>query len=76
MLSNEEIRSRVESAFFPYRCVAEIWDYDKQLRFRVFSSEETPLVTMKELVLSSVREPSALESILASVRSRIEDRGK
>lgn len=76
MLSNEEIRSRVESAFSPYRCVAEIWNYDKQLRFRVFNSEETPLVTMEELVLSSVREPSALESKLASVRSRIEDRGK
>jgi len=40
MLSNEEICSRVEMAFSPYRCVAEIWDYGQKLRFRVFGSTD------------------------------------
>lgn len=76
MLSNEEICSRVEAAFSPYRCVAEVWDYDNKLRFRVFNSADVPLATMGEVVLSSVREARALESLLASVWLHIEDRAK
>lgn len=71
MLTNEEICSRVEAAFPPYRCVAEVWDYGQKLRFRVFNSEDEPLITMDELVLSSVRDSTSLDSLLVSVRRRI-----
>lgn len=71
MLTNEEICSRVEAAFPPYRCVAEVWDYGQKLRFRVFNSEDEPLITMDELVLSSVRDSTSLDSLLVSVRQRI-----
>ena len=72
MLTNEQIRSQVEAAFSPYRCVAEICDYDRKLSFRVFNSSDLPLVTVKELVLASVRDASALELFLTSVSLRIE----
>jgi hypothetical protein len=74
MLTNEEICSRVEAAFTPYRCVAEIWDYGQKLRFRVFGSEDEPLITMEELLLSSARDSASLDSLLVTCRQRISHR--
>lgn len=71
MLTNEEICYRVEAAFPPYRCVAEIWDYGQKLRFRVSSSNDEPLITMDGLILSSVRDSTSLDSLLVSVHQRI-----
>jgi hypothetical protein len=74
MLTNEEICSRVEAAFTPYRCVAEIWDYGQKLRFRVFGPEDEPLITIEELLLSSARDSAALDSLLVTCRQRISHR--
>lgn len=76
MLSNEEICSRIQVAFSPYRCVAEVWDYGQKLRFRVFNSTDEPLITMEEVALSSIRKVSTLEPLLVSVRLRVEDSAK
>ncbi len=74
MLSDQDICSRVEAAFPPYRCVAEIWDYGQKLRFRVFGANDETLVTMAEVAVSSVRDSSALESLIADVRHRLDGR--
>lgn len=72
MLTDEEIRSRIETAFPPYRCVPEIWDYGHKLRFKVFSTTNEPLITMAEVVMNSVRDPAALESLICDVQQRLE----
>lgn len=72
MLSSEEIRSRIETAFLPYRCVAEIWDYDKKLRLRVFDLKDQTLLTIEEVILSSVRESSSLDSLIVSIRHNVD----
>lgn len=74
MLSDQDICSHIEAAFPPYRCVAEIWDYGQKLRFRVFGSHDEPLITMAEVVVSSVRDSSALESLVADVKNRLDGR--
>ena len=74
MLSDQDICSRIEAAFPPYRCVAEIWDYGQKLRFRVFSSNDEALITMAEVVVSSVRDSGALESLIADVKLRLDGR--
>ena len=76
MLSNEQICSIVQAAFLPHRCVAEIWDYSTKLRFRVFDENDHPLLTMEEVILSSVREGNALESLLSDVRQHLGERRK
>jgi len=75
MLSDQDICSRVEAAFPPYRCVAEIWDYGQKLRFRVFGSNDEVLITMAEVVVSSVRDSGALESLIADLKHRLDGRG-
>jgi hypothetical protein len=75
MLTNEEICSRVEAAFPSYRCITEIWDYGQKLRFRVSSANDEPLITMDGLILSSVRDSASLDSLLDSVRQRLEKVG-
>ena len=74
MLSDQDICSHIEAAFPPYRCVAEIWDYGQKLRFRVFGSNDEVLITMAEVAVSSVRESSALESLIADVKHRFDGR--
>lgn len=74
MLSDQDICSRVQTAFPPYRCVAEIWDYGQKLRFRVFGANDEILITMAEVVVSSVRDSGALESLIADVKYRLDGR--
>ena len=74
MLSDQDICSRIEAAFPPYRCVAEIWDYGQKLRFRVFGSNDEALITMAEVVVSSVRDSGALESLISDVKLRLDGR--
>ncbi len=71
MLSDQDICSRIEAAFSPHRCVAEVWDYGQKLRFKVFGFNDEPLITMAEVVVSSVRNISTLESLIADVKRRL-----
>ena len=72
MLTNDEIRQRFDSAFLPLRCVAEIWDYEQKLRFVISNSADKAVMKMDSLVLNSLREPVALESLIAEICLRIE----
>ncbi len=74
MLSDQDICSHIEAAFPPYRCAAEIWDYGQKLRFRVFGSNDEALITMAEVVVSSVRDSGALESLIADAKHRLDSR--
>lgn len=74
MLSDQDICSRIEAAFPPYRCVAEIWDYGKKLKFRVLGFNDEALITMAEVVVSSVRDSGALESHISDVKLRLDGR--
>lgn len=57
----------------PVIVIAEVWDYNQKIRFRVFNSSDEPLLTVEEVILSSVRDSVSLESLLVSVRQRVED---
>lgn len=68
MLTNPQIVEYVERAFSPYRCVAEIWDYDAKLRFRIFDGSEKALKSVESVTLDSVRSESELEALCETVR--------
>lgn len=74
-LSNDEILGAVESAFRPLRCVAEVWDYEQKLRFKVFDQNDRGVVEVLGLVLHDVRDKSNLKSVLAQARAEVEEKG-
>lgn len=75
MRTNDQIKEIVEGAFKPLRCVAEIFDYDKKLRFRVFDANSQPIVTVPDLVLSLIRDNEQLAAVVNQARERIEEKG-
>lgn len=69
MLTNPQIVEYVERAFSPYRCVAEIWDYDAKLRFRIFDGSDKALKSVERVSLDSVRSETDLKALCEIVRS-------
>ena len=75
MLTNTEIKTIVESAFRPLRCIAEVWDYDQKLRFKVFGPDDKGIIKVPELVLRKVRKKSELYASISLLRERVEGKG-
>ena len=75
MLTNQEIKSTIESAFRPLRCAAEIWDYEQKLRLRVFDLKDRPVLRVDEIVLRTSRSVSQLVALIDDIRARICERG-
>jgi hypothetical protein len=75
MRTNDEIKTIVEVAFRPLRCVAEVWDYDYRLRFRVFDEKGQGVVEVPDLVLRNLRDDTQLRDVPADVRERVIEKG-
>lgn len=75
MRTNEQIKATVEGAFRPFRCVAEIWDYDYRLRFKVFDENDRGLIELPDVVLRNLRDETQLRNILAMARERLLEKG-
>lgn len=75
MLTNEEIKSAVEAAFRPLRTVAEIWDYETKLRFKVFNDNDEGIIENPNTPLRFLREKRELFQLISSVRTAIENKG-
>ena len=75
MLSHEEITARIERAFLPLRCVAEIWDNGQSLRFQVFDANDNSVLRIRALRLDELRDEKQLEQALQLARSRIRAQG-
>lgn len=71
---NEVVKS-LESAFSPYRCVAEPWDYGQRIRVRVFDQNDSPIVSFPEEKLKPLLEPRNLESFIITIRNRLIEKG-
>lgn len=75
MLTDDQIKERIENAFGPLRCVAEIWDYGHQIRFKVFDAKGNEILEMPELTLRNVRDEAQLRTVLSVARDRVENKG-
>jgi hypothetical protein len=70
-LSAKEAASIIESAFAPLRCIAEPWDYDYRIRFRVLDGNDEPMLRMDEVLRPTFQNAKSLESLLNQVRDRV-----
>lgn len=75
MLTDEQIKECIENAFSPLKCVAEIWDYEHRIRFKIFDARDNCILEMPELILGSVRDEAQLRMVLLAARERVEKRG-
>ena len=71
MLTNTQIVEYVEHAFLPRRCVAEVWDYEAKLRFRIFDQSGNTLKSIKNIVMASIRVEANLKALCESIRLRL-----
>jgi hypothetical protein len=71
----EKIRLRVESAFNPLRCVAEIWDYKAKLRFKIFDTKGQGIVELTNVTLDGMSSAGNLEDLIQGVRREITAKG-
>jgi hypothetical protein len=71
--SADELVAKIQTAFRPFRCVAEVWDYDQKIRFRIFDADDQTLLTMPSLVLRElVDNPDQLDALIDMVRLRLQ----
>ena len=74
-LSAQDAARVIESAFAPLRCVAEPWDYEYRIRFRVFDADNELLISMDEVLRPVFEDSERLESLLKYARERVEAKG-
>ncbi|MBI4619648.1 MAG: DUF1652 domain-containing protein [Desulfobacterales bacterium] len=74
-MTNEEIRQKIQSSFHPYCCVAEIWDYKRKIRFRVFDKDDNPIITITKTRISKINSETSLSSLIKSIKDKIKAKG-
>jgi hypothetical protein len=82
MLTNNEIKAIVKTAFRPLRSDADIWDDDYSFRFRIFD-EKNGIIEEKngrieekpELLLQNVRDKAHLRTLLTNIRKSVIKKG-
>ncbi|KAF1719822.1 hypothetical protein [Pseudoxanthomonas wuyuanensis] len=74
-LSAQEAAGIIESAFVPLRCVAEPWDNDYRIRFRIFDSNDKPMLRMDAVLRPTFQDAKSLEFLLNQVRGRVARKG-
>jgi hypothetical protein len=75
MMTDQQIVSAVQAAFSPLRCTAEIWDYGKKLRLRVFDANDKIIITYPKQVLDAIRNVESLRAFLEMVRAQVQGEG-
>jgi hypothetical protein len=74
-ISPDEASRIIAGAFSPYRCVAEPWDYDHAVRFRVFDESDKVLLTIERVVPTGYGSFGGLRSTIEGARSTLMSRG-
>lgn len=74
MQTNEnlkKINTRLEGAFKPFRHVAEFWDYEQKLRFKVFDKNDQCIIEMTQIPVRELIDESFLEDLIEHTRAEI-----
>lgn len=63
----------LESAFLPLKCSVKSYDFDRKLRFKIFSSENISVLDCLELSSDLATNPSRLLWVIENTRKEIVD---
>ena len=65
----------IQNAFDPLTCVAEVYDYQRRIRIRVFGPDNRPVLSILSISMRDVVDPSLLRAELHRARALIETKG-
>ena len=71
----DEALECTQRAFAPFSCVAEHYDYQYRIRFRVYGPGDEHLVEMDDLTRPMFQDASRLEAAIVAARRAIEAKG-
>lgn len=74
-ISSETAVEILSQAFAPLRCVAEAFDYNHFVRFRVFGANDEALLRMPKLTGTSFGSVTGLAATIDAARSNLTNRG-
>ena len=74
-MTPEKLKTVVEGAFQPLRCVAKIEDYDHKLSLRISDSSGTTVLTTSPVPLHNISSVNQLRDFVDEVRSQIREKG-
>jgi hypothetical protein len=72
MLTDEEIKARLEGAFKPFRCYTKDRDYKHRLRFTVFNHDDQGIFQSEDIVRRRLRDESHLQDVIEKARAQIQ----
>ncbi|MCK4655038.1 MAG: hypothetical protein KAU01_11405 [Candidatus Cloacimonetes bacterium] len=67
----KEIKQKLESSFSPYRCVAEISEFEDRIQFRVFNENNETIITSPEIKIYEDFHVSSLIPIIKKAKDEI-----
>ena len=74
-MTPEEIKNAVEIAFRPLRCVAEIWDYQRNLKFLVCAPNGDAICEVRSCPLPLFASKDELRRFLTDMRNSVKEKG-
>jgi hypothetical protein len=69
------IKQRVEAAFKPLRCVAEVWDYKEKIAVKVFDKDDSIVIERPNSVLRDLADETRLMDFIEEIRERVQAKG-
>jgi len=76
LLEIYEVVTELNRAFCPLVCSADIYNYETQLRYRVFDPESgAPVIAVSGLLLRDLRSADSLRAEINATRARLELHG-
>jgi hypothetical protein len=69
------IKQRVEAAFKPLRCVAEVWDYKEKIAVKVFDKDDRIVIERPNSVLRDLADETRLMDFIEAIRERVQAKG-
>ena len=70
-----KIKGEIQAAFAPLRCVAEVYDYQTKLRFKVFDPNDNGVLERTGIALRDLRDRSGLHHLIQDARAWVQDKG-
>lgn len=65
----------LQDAFLPYKCGAEIWDYNKRIKFAVYDDKNNKIFDIPDMLLSEINTESKLNFMINNCKKTIKKNG-
>ena len=65
------VTRELETAFAPFKCKVEVWDYKQKLRFQITDSAGKVLLERSTIILREISAPDALTDFIETTKAQL-----